>query len=144
MVWPKNFVGAEAKLRVGPCRRLKEVWLWVFLPSNMYDTHLSGWIWRPRSEHLRSTLERAALWASGEGDNIDIVVVTEHGVWFGFSLLQRLGSMHCICTLGRLTFHSLTGSPILSKLRAVKLGSVLRMEMMQDWDTSHPAQTDRK
>ena len=32
--------GAEVMLRVVPCRRLKVVRLWVFLPLNMYDTHL--------------------------------------------------------------------------------------------------------
>ena len=42
MVWPKNFVGAEVMLRVVPCWRLKVVWLWVFLPLNMYDTHCLG------------------------------------------------------------------------------------------------------
>ena len=70
MVWPKNFVGAEVILQVGPCWRLKEVRLWVFLPSNMYDIHLSGRTCRPRSEHLRPTSERAAWWASGEEDSI--------------------------------------------------------------------------
>ena len=73
MIWPKNFVGAEVMLRVGPCWRSKEVRLWVFFPSNMYDTHLSGRMWRSRSEHLWSTSKKAAWWASGEGDNIVIL-----------------------------------------------------------------------
>ena len=52
--------------------------------------------------------------------------------------------MHCICTLWMLTSLSLTGRAMSLKLRAVKLDSLLRMVMTQDWDTSHPAQTDRK
>ena len=41
-----------------------------------------------------------------------------------------------------LTSISLAGSTIPSNLKAVKLGSLFRMAVTQDWDTSHPAHTD--
>ena len=37
--------------------------LWVFLPSIMYDAHLSGRTCRPRSEYQWSKSERAAWWS---------------------------------------------------------------------------------
>ena len=49
-----------------------------------------------------------------------------------------------LCMLTSLSLAGSSGSVSLTNLRTDKLGSLFKMVTTQDWDTLHPAQTDRK